>query len=109
YGAFHSDKSYDPLGAGNPNKGSVFWQEGFMEYGLEGEWHLNEQSSLEARVSGLSSATWNDGDAANFTNGDERKNDLEDAWLSWRSGNLISALGNNGLEISAGRQTATLG
>src|SRR5699024_11474577 len=55
YGAFHSQRSYDPLGAGNPNgPGSVAWQEGMVEYGAEMLWDLGYQgAALAARVSGV--------------------------------------------------------
>src|SRR5699024_5126710 len=111
YGAFHSQRSYDPLGAGNPNgPGSVAWQEGMVEYGAEMLWDLGYQgAALAARVSGVSTATWGDGDAAGFTSGKERKNNIEDAWLRWSSGNIFPALGYNGLEISAGRQFLGVG
>lgn len=111
YGVFHSDKTYDPLGVGNPNgPGSVAWQEGVLDYGIEAQWRLGmHESTLKARISGVSTATWGDGDAAGFTAGTERKTDLEDAWLSWQSGSALPWLGYNGLEISAGRQFASLG
>src|SRR5690606_41389079 len=57
----------------------------------------------------LSSGTWGDGDAAGFSNGSERETELEQAWLRWSSDQLLSALGADGLVISAGRQAATLG
>src|SRR5690554_2036740 len=102
YGMFHSQRTYDPLGAGNPNgPGSVAWQEGVAEYGAEAVWKLGyKDATLSARISGVSTATWGDGDAAGFTDGSERKNDIEDAWLRWSSGDAIPALGNNGLELS---------
>jgi len=111
YGAFHSQRTYDPLGATNANgPGSVAWQEGVAEYGAEFVWNVSaEGATLAGRISGMSTATFGDGDAAGFTNGTERKNDIEDAWLRWRSGNSFAWLGENGLEISAGRQAIGVG
>src|SRR5690606_33596770 len=63
----------------------------------------------EGALTALSSGTWGDGDAAGFSNGSERETELEQAWLRWSSAELFSALGADGVVLSAGRQGVTLG
>ena len=41
--------------------------------------------------------------------GDERRTAVEDAYLGWRSGILFPALGEDGIDVSGGRQVVTLG
>lgn len=105
-GIFHSDKRYNMDGA--VDAGDVSWREAYLEYGL----HFGYRSTLgrwDGALTALSSGTWGDGDAAGFSNGSERETELEQAWLRWSSDQLLSALGADGLVISAGRQAATLG
>ncbi|WP_444678837.1 hypothetical protein [Halomonas sp. E19] len=102
-GAFHSDRGY-ATGAAEARR--YRWQEGVLTLGAE----LNpKQGGLYGRVSSVGTATWGDGDAAGFTSGSERKLELEDAFLGYRS----ESLGDSGspwrLDVSAGRQPITLG
>ncbi|MEY1662828.1 hypothetical protein [Isoalcanivorax beigongshangi] len=105
-GTFHSEKTYATAGGTQP--GSLSWQEGYAHYGLSAGRALGG-SLLEGRLSAVSSATWGDGDAAGFSTGDESRTRIEDAYLRWSSGDLIPWLGDNGLVVSAGRQTLSLG
>lgn len=105
-GLFRSGESYAQL-PGTP--GGRTWQEGYARYGLSGSYELGSESSFYGAVSLLSSGTWGDGDAAGFTIGTERRTALEDAYIGWRSGDLIAALGKDGLDLSAGRQTFMIG
>ncbi len=108
FGVFSSDENYN-LGAKSTAGGSD-WQEGYIKYGLSGS-HVYGQggASVYGGLNLISSATWGDGDAGGFTSGDESDTDLEDAYLGWRSGNMIPALGENGLDISFGRQNFSIG
>lgn len=109
FGVFTSEENYDAIG-GKTEGGGSDWQEGYIKYGLSGSHSYgSHQASLYAGLNLLSSATWGDGDAAGFTLGDERETDLEDAYLGWRSGNLIPMLGQDGLDISFGRQSFVVG
>jgi len=109
FGVFTSKENYDAIGSKTEDGGSD-WQEGYIKYGLSGSHHYgSNQASLYAGLNLVSSATWGDGDAAGFTLGDERETELEDAYLGWRSGNLIPALGQDGLDISFGRQNFVIG
>lgn len=102
-GWFDSQKTY--YGADN----GVTWAEGFAKYGLSGETKASEGQVFFGAVNAVSSGTWGDGDAAGLTDGSERKTAIEDAYLGWRSGVLLPALGENGLEVSAGRQVVKVG
>ncbi|HEK1687450.1 TPA: hypothetical protein SMR42_003842 [Pseudomonas putida] len=107
FGIFHSDESFNQ--AGNRTPGSSNWREGYVKYGLSASQTLADTGSLYGAFSLLSSATWGDGDAAGLTLGDERRTAVEDAYLGWRSGTLFPLLGEDGIDISGGRQVVTLG
>ena len=108
-GAFSSQENYDSIGSKTAGGGSD-WQEAYIKYGFSGSHTFgNDAASIYGGLNMISSAVWGDGDAAGFSIGDESKTDLEDAYLGWRSGNLISALGENGLDISFGRQSFIIG
>jgi hypothetical protein len=106
-GIMRSQKSYALIG--NDKEGSVGWSEGYAKYGVSGSLGLGSASSLYGKVNLLSSATWGDGDAANVSSGNERRTKWEDAYVGWRSGNLFSALGQDGVDISLGRQMVVVG
>ncbi|MBF5058019.1 hypothetical protein Y5W_03313 [Alcanivorax sp. 521-1] len=105
-GTFHSEENYAT--AGSKSEGSSSWQEGYLKYGFALEQELGA-GRLFGALNALSGGTWGDGDAAGFSNGDERETDVEDAYLGWRSGDLFPALGEDGVAVSAGRQAITLG
>lgn len=107
FGIFHSDESFNQ--AGNRKPGSSNWREGYVKYGLSASQTLADSGSLYGAFSLLSSATWGDGDAAGLTLGDERRTAVEDAYLGWCSGTLFPLLGEDGIDISGGRQVVTLG
>lgn len=107
FGIFHSDESFNQ--AGNRQPGSSAWREGYVKYGLSASQALTDRGTAYGAFSLLSSATWGDGDAAGLTLGDERRTAVEDAYLGWRSGNLFPALGEDGIDVSGGRQVVTLG
>jgi len=107
YGLFSSEKNYATLG--EKSEGESDWQEGYIKYGLSGNHAFNTGASIYAGLNLVSSGTWGDGDAAGFTNGSERKTNLEDAYIGLRSGNLIPILGEDGLDFSFGRQNFIIG
>lgn len=106
-GVFSSQESYN-LGA-KTQSGDSKWQEGYIKYGFSGSKDVGSGSQFYGAVNLVSSGTWGDGDAGGFTSGDERETDLEDAYIGWRSGTLIPALGEDGLDLSFGRQQFTVG
>ncbi|GGO79243.1 hypothetical protein GCM10011348_13050 [Marinobacterium nitratireducens] len=104
-GIFSSEENY----LYDDDRGGADWQEAYIKYGVSGSQALASGSSLFGGLNLLSSGTWGDGDAGGFTSGDESETDLEDAYLGWRSGSLLPALGENGLEFSFGRQNFSIG
>lgn len=105
--AFHSDESYATTGT--KSAGSSSWREGYVKYGLSGSMELPTNANLYGKLNFISSGTWGDGDAAGFTEGTERRTAVEDAYMGWRSGKLFPSLGENGFDISGGRQEVVVG
>ncbi len=104
-GTFYSKKNYIP----NAKNESYSWQEGYLQYGLSAEQKVGEYGAIYGKANLVSAGTWGDGDAAGFTDGSERATKIEDAFVGWKSGNLIPWLGQNGLDISFGRQNICFG
>lgn len=103
YGLFNSDKNYDGTTGGST------WQEALVQYGLSGDYRLAGKGQVYGRFNWVSAGTWGDGDASGATDGSERKTAIEEAHLGWRSGGLLPWLGEDGLDVSLGRQIVTLG
>lgn len=106
-GVFHSRESYAQTGVREP--GSVNWQEATLQYGVNFSHRRAGFGEIHGALDWVSSATFGDGDAAGWTMGDERTTKIENAWIGWRSAELFPALGENGLELSAGRQNLVVG
>ncbi|MBC3488512.1 hypothetical protein HU750_22920 [Pseudomonas sp. SWRI50] len=106
FGAFHSERSY-AIARGQP--GSTSWREGYIKYGLSADQALGSVGSLYGAFAMLSSATWGDGDAAGFSDGSERTSKIEDAYVGWKSGNLVPILGEDGIDLSFGKQMVAVG
>ncbi|MCY1352506.1 hypothetical protein D9M69_388090 [compost metagenome] len=107
FAAIRSGENYDV--AGNRSEGSSSWREGYIKYGLSGSQTLGGAGSLYGAFNLVSSGTWGDGDAAGLTEGSERRTAVEDAYLGWRSGGLFPWLGEDGVDISGGRQVIVIG
>ena len=103
YGVLSSEHNY--IG----RSGSFHWQEGFAKYGFRGETDRIGAGSVYGSLALISSGTWGDGDPGGYSVGKERRTSFEDAYLGWRSGDLVPALGQNGIDISFGRQSIKLG
>ncbi|GAB2786970.1 hypothetical protein GCM10027040_11310 [Halomonas shantousis] len=107
-GAFHSQKGYAQSETAEAD--SRDWQEGFVKYGLGATHMLGDGgSSLYANVAWVSSGTFGEGDAAGFTTGDERRTHLENLYAGWKSGELFPMLGQDGVDLSVGRQRIQVG
>ena len=104
-GMFHSQKNYIPT----ENTKPYHWQEAYIDYGIQAEQKLKNLGHLYGKLSFVSAGTFGDGDAAGFTNGTERGTKIEDAYIGWKSAELFPSLGENGLDISLGRQNICLG
>ena len=107
FGAFHSQQRYAP--SGRLAQGSASWREGYIKYGLSGDQGIGETGAAYGAFALLSSGTWGEGDAAGFSDGSERTTQIEDAYLGWRSGARFEALGENGVDLSFGRQNIVVG
>lgn len=108
FGVFHSAESYEQSGI--REEGSSDWQEAYLKLGLSGNQGLSAAGDqLYGKLSWVSSSTFGDGDAAGWTDGSERTSKIEDAYLGWRSGQRFTALGENGMDISFGRQNIVIG
>lgn len=108
FGLFHSAESYAQ--SGTLEEGSASWQEAYFKYGLSGSQGLSAAGDqLYGKLNWVSSATFGDGDAAGWSNGSERTTKVEDAYLGWRSGQRFAALGENGIDLSFGRQNIVVG
>ncbi|WP_227567073.1 hypothetical protein [Acinetobacter bereziniae] len=105
--AMHSQENYNVMG--NKQIGNSSWQEGYAKYGFTLDQKLKSDSHLYGTFDLISSATWGDGDAAGITRGSERKTNIENASIGWKSGNLIPILGQNGLGLSVGKQSIRIG
>ncbi|WP_230123208.1 alginate export family protein [Pseudomonas sp. Bi70] len=107
-GIFHSRKSYGQ--SSTTKAGDKDWQESYAKYGVSGWVESGEGSQRTyGALNWLSSATFGQGDAAGWTAGTERTTKIEDAYLGWKSGTSISALGKDGLDVSFGRQNIIVG
>lgn len=107
FAALRSSENYDLVG--NRSEGSSSWREGYVKYGLSGSQGLAGSGTLYGALNLVSSGTWGDGDAAGLTQGSERRTAVEDAYLGWHSADLFPWLGNDGVDISGGRQVISLG
>jgi hypothetical protein len=107
FGLFHSQENYAITGS--KSEGSSSWREGYAKYGISFDQGLAGAGTSYGAFNLLSSGTWGDGDAAGFTDGSERTTKIEDAYLGWRSGQLFEALGEDGVDVSFGRQNIMIG
>ena len=107
FGIFHSQENYAL--SGRLDQGSSSWREGYIKYGLSFDKGLGGAGTAYGAGNLLSSGTWGDGDAAGFSDGTERTTKFEDAYLGWRSADLFSALGKDGVDLSFGRQNIVVG
>ncbi|WP_374980815.1 hypothetical protein PSGK_05595 [Pseudomonas solani] len=103
YGWMNSRKNYDGTAGGST------WTEGFVKYGLSGDQGLAGNGTAYGALNWVSSATWRDGDPGGNTLGNERTTKIEEAYLGWRSANLFPALGEDGVDVSFGRQVLKIG
>lgn len=106
-GVFNSSKSYNTLGG--TESGSKSWHESYLMLDLEARQQTETAGGFYTGVGTVLSTTGGDGDAAGFTTGSEGKVSLENLYAGWTSGDLIPALGKDGLEVSFGRQQFVVG
>lgn len=103
----HSDQNYAVMG--NKVEGNSSWSEGYAKYGTSLTQQLVDDSQLYGALDFISSATWGDGDAAGVTLGNEHKTNVENAYVGWKSGNLLPKMGTDGVDISIGKRSLQIG
>lgn len=106
-GVFNSSKSYAQVLRTEDD--SPTWQEGYAKYGLSAVHAFDGAGNVYGAFNLLSSATRGDGDAGGFTTGKEEDTQVEDAYIGWRSGDLVPWLGEDGIDLSFGSQSFTIG
>jgi hypothetical protein len=89
--------------------GRTNWQEAYGKYGLSGSKDKVGGGSLYGTFNLISSGTWGDGDPGGISNGTERRTAAEEAFIGWKSGDSIPALGKDGVDFSVGRQVVKFG
>lgn len=107
FGVYGSRESYAQ--APDRKSGSTSWQEAVLQYGLDLKHTDQHSASTYAALNWVSSATFGDGDAAGWTLGDERTTKIEDAYVGWTSGKRLPMLGDDGIDLSLGRQNIVIG
>ena len=103
FGAFSSGKSYN---GENLDDERVNWQEGHLKYGAKGQYTF-KNNQLYASLSGISSATFGDGDAGQNSNGKERKTDVNEWIIGFKDGTNKDELTT--YDLSIGRQNIMIG
>ncbi|MEV4782970.1 hypothetical protein [Burkholderia sp. LMU1-1-1.1] len=103
YGVFNTKLNY--IG----RAGATRWQEGFAKYGVSGASDQIAGGSLSGALSWISTATWGGGDPGGLSTGRERRTDLENAYLGWKSADMFPELGKDGIDVSAGSQVVQAG
>lgn len=106
-GVFNSEKAYAQVL--RSEDASPTWQEGYAKYGLSAAHSFDGAGGVYGAFNLLSSATRGDGDAGGFTTGKEEDTQVEDAYIGWRSGDLVPWLGEDGIDLSFGSQSFTIG
>jgi hypothetical protein len=103
---YHSEHAYNQVHT-KPSRPT--WSEDYIRYGISGSHAFTNAGSLYLTVQGLS--TWNlgTGDAAGFSVGNERQTTLGNAYIGWRSGDLLPKLGHNAVDILFGRKFVKIG
>ncbi|MCI0636178.1 MAG: alginate export family protein, partial [Actinobacteria bacterium] len=87
------------------------WGEFGVTPGLEGQISLGEAGTLRAGVSGVYTTTQLGLDAAGSNLDDRHPHEitLEDAYVGWKSGDLIPSLGEDAIDLAVGSQPYELG
>jgi len=93
----------------DPAAENTGWYEGFVKPGLKGVYDTGQAGLFYGELSYVGSRTFADGDLAGFTSNDSKGWETEQAYVGWRSGDLLDALGEDALDISIGEQDFSIG
>jgi hypothetical protein len=83
--------------------------EGYVAPRANATWETGRFGTFLAGLRGVGAATRGDGDPWFLTNNDPNAVLVDNCYGAWKSGDLIPALGKDGLEVSIGRQNFQLG
>lgn len=94
-------------GAAARTTGNPQWIEGFAKPELKAAYDTGSVGTVYGVLSAVAALTRGDGEASfvSATYGDPEKVAVEDAYLGWKSGTLLSSLGKDALDLSTGRQS----
>jgi len=110
FGVTNAQNGLGSLSSHNVRKGGRSWAEIFVTPGLEADYQLND-TTLYGGVKVTASGTRGDGEAQRNSVTDMRPDSfsLSEAYLGWKSGLAFAALGEDAVDVSAGRQGMVIG
>jgi hypothetical protein len=110
FGVTNAQNGLGSLSSHGLRKGGRRWAEGFVAPGLEADYLLDD-TTLYGGVRATASATRGDGEAQRNSVTDMRPESLglSEAYLGWKSGLAFAALGEDAVDLSAGRQGFVIG
>ncbi len=94
---------------GNPDAENTGWSEGYVKPIFKASYDTGQAGLFYGELSYVGSRTFGDGDVFGFTDGDSKGWESERAYVGWRSGTVLSALGEDALDISIGEQDFSIG
>ncbi|KAA0595617.1 hypothetical protein FZ942_14525 [Azospirillum lipoferum] len=85
------------------------WAEGYVAPSLKLTYATEGAGTFYSGVRAVSGGTVGDGDAGGFTQGRQGRTDLDNLYVGWKSGDLLSALGKDAVDLAYGRQNFVIG
>lgn len=110
FGVTNAQNGLGSLSSHGVRQGGRHWAEGYVTPGLEAEYQLNDGTFYGA-ARATASATRGNGEAQRNAVTDMRPESLSlsEAYLGWKSGQNFAALGEDAVDVSAGRQGFVIG
>ncbi len=108
-GLFFNDNANFGAGRFSDGEKSVQWQEGYFKPILDLSYTAAQAGTFYGGLSFVATATTGDGDAGDFSNDDPEEIDSELGYIGWKSGQLLSFLGEDAVDISIGEQEFAIG
>jgi hypothetical protein len=110
FGVTNAQNGLGSLSSHGVRQGGRRWVEGFVTPGLEAEYRLND-GTLYGATRVTASVTRGDGEAQrnSVTDMNPASLSLSEAYLGWKSGQTFAVLGENAVDVSAGRQGFVIG
>ncbi|WP_188052135.1 alginate export family protein [Azospirillum sp. Sh1] len=111
-GVFHVGNANLGAGVAKPGGGidrNRNWTEGFIAPSGKLTYSTEAAGAFYGGARIVGAGTAGDGDAGGIAQGRQGRFTLDHLYAGWRSGTLFSALGENAIDISAGRQPFNIG